>query len=209
MILGTLPYMSPEQVKGQTLDARTDIFSFGVLFYEMIAGKRPFAAESAAALASAILTENPRPLSHYIKAVHPGLERIVRKCLEKHREQRYQTISAVATDLSNIDGKQSGYRLRSKSIRKLVVLSLMIMILAIAGIVLFRKTGNSRHQEITSIAVLPFDNLSGDLSQEYFVDGITEEMINNLAQIRALRVISRTSVMRYKKIEISLPVIYI
>jgi eukaryotic-like serine/threonine-protein kinase len=129
VILGTVPYMSPEQVKGQTLDARTDIFSFGVLLYEMITGKRPFSAENAAALASAILTENPPPLSHDSRDVPEELEAIVRKCLEKDREQRYQAISDVANDLSNIGRTQVAFRIRPKIVRNVGMLSLILLII--------------------------------------------------------------------------------
>ncbi len=98
-IMGTMPYMSPAQVHGQPLDARTDIFSFGVLLYEMVTGQLPFAAESAAGIMSAILTRDPAPLSDYISRCPQELQRIVSKCLQKDRERRYQTIRDVETDL--------------------------------------------------------------------------------------------------------------
>lgn len=101
-IIGTIPYMSPEQVHGQPLDARTDIFSFGVLLYEMLTWQQPFAAGSPAGTISAILTKEPEPLAQFITSCPPELQRIVSKCLEKDRERRYQTIREVATDLENL-----------------------------------------------------------------------------------------------------------
>src|SRR5438128_5677257 len=101
-VIGTVPYMSPEQVKGEQLDARTDIFSFGVVLYEMLSGRQPFASESAAATASAILTREPSPVVRFAPAAPEELQRIVRKGLEKDRERRYQTMRDVATDLNNL-----------------------------------------------------------------------------------------------------------
>ena len=101
-IIGTMPYMSPEQAHGQPLDARTDIFSFGVLLYEMLTGRQLFAAASPAGTISAILTKEPEPLAQYISLCPPELQRIVSKCLEKDRDRRYQTIREVATDLENV-----------------------------------------------------------------------------------------------------------
>ena len=101
-IIGTVPYMSPEQVHGQTLDARTDIFSFGVVFYEMLTGKQLFAAETPAGTISAILTKEPLPLSDYFQTCPQELQRIVNKCLAKDREQRYQTMRDIAIDLESV-----------------------------------------------------------------------------------------------------------
>jgi tetratricopeptide (TPR) repeat protein len=101
-IVGTVPYMSPEQVKGEVLDARSDIFSFGTVLYEMISGHRPFSAKTTAEIISAILTREPQPLANYSIAVPKALEQILRKCLEKDRERRYQTMREVATDLETV-----------------------------------------------------------------------------------------------------------
>ncbi len=102
VIIGTVPYMSPEQVKGEALDACSDIFSFGTVLYEMISGRRPFSAKTMAEIISAILTSEPPQLAHYSVAVPAGLEQILSKCLEKHRERRYQTMREVARDLENV-----------------------------------------------------------------------------------------------------------
>lgn len=105
MILGTVPYMSPEQVKGEKVDTRTDIFSFGVMLYEMITGHRPFAAKSTAEIISAILTVDPPALANYVDGVPAGLEQIVRKCLEKDREARYQTMRDAIAELEVVRRK--------------------------------------------------------------------------------------------------------
>jgi len=102
MIVGTLPYMSPEQVKCETLDSRTDIFSFGVVLYEMLSGHRLFTARTVAETISAILTADPPPLRNYVAELPVELERIVGKCLEKDRERRYQTVREVAIDLERV-----------------------------------------------------------------------------------------------------------
>src|SRR3989441_5311568 len=102
MIIGTVPYMSPEQVRGEKVDARTDIFSFGVMLYEMLSGQQPFASESAAATASASLTLEPPPLARYGDECSEELQRILRKCLEKDRERRYQTMRDLLIDLRTL-----------------------------------------------------------------------------------------------------------
>ncbi len=102
MIVGTVPYMSPEQVRGEGADARSDIFSFGTLLYEMLSGRQPFSAENPASTISAILTREPPPLARYATEVPMELERIVRKCLEKNRERRYQTTRDLVIDLENV-----------------------------------------------------------------------------------------------------------
>src|SRR5688572_21783724 len=102
VIVGTVPYMSPEQVKGQPLDVRSDIFSFGAVLYELITGHRPFPAKTMAEIISGILTSEPRSFASRSIAAPPGLEEIVRDCLKKHREQRYQTMREVATDLESV-----------------------------------------------------------------------------------------------------------
>ncbi len=231
-ILGTLPYMSPEQVTGEQTDARSDIFSFGAMLYEMVSGRHPFVSESAAATASAILTHEPPPLARFAPDIPEELQRIVRKCLEKDQEHRYQSARDLAIDLENIRrqrdsaGVQSLSESRWRSLgdterdlqpvkkqtsptaKRAVVAAAVMVPLLIAGFVYlkrFRQTPVASAPPITSLAVLPLENLSGDASQEYFVDGMTEALTTELAQIRALRVISRTSSMQYKGAKKSLP----
>src|SRR5437870_5867791 len=233
VVLGTVPYMSPEQVKGEKIDARTDIFSFGIVLYEMLSGRQPFANDSAAATASAILTHEPLPLARYCTDVPDELQRIVRKCLEKDRERRYQTMRDVALDLDSCHREREAARATvsqgerttgsvpvttaasDSSKRKFLIsrraliagtlLTLLVGVTLAYWLVFRRATTTARSPEIRSLAVLPLNNLSGDPAQEYFADGMTEALISNLAQIRALKVISRTSVMRYRGSNKSLP----
>ena len=230
-ILGTVPYMSPEQVRGEPLDARTDIFSFGVLLYEMISKRQPFTSQSAAATISAILTYEPPPLARYAPNLPEELQRIVRKCLEKDRERRYQTMRDVALDLENVLRENESMRVASSSSREqqaaiarstgvsskwraafaswpaLLAIALGLT-LVVAALVYMRRSWlmpATAAPEIKSLAVLPLQNLSGDPGQDYFADGMTEALIAGLAKVGALRVISRTSVMQYQRTRKTLP----
>jgi len=224
VIVGTVPYMSPEQVRGEGADARSDIFSFGVLLYEMFSGRQPFAAENAASVISAILTREPPPLARYATGVPIELERIVRKCLEKNRERRYQTMRNLVIDLENVRGEYGAARSsdarresatdedrRQRSIftsRWTLVLSgfgVVLVSIALVYTLRFRGVPATHQPEIRSLAVLPMANLSGDPAQDYFADGMTETLIAGLAKVGALRVISRTSVMQYKGAHKPLP----
>ncbi len=228
LIIGTLPCMSPEQVKGEQLDARSDIFSFGVLVYEMLTGKQPFACDSAAATAAAILTTNPSSLCEILPDAPKELQLIVHKCLEKDRESRYQTMQDVALDLhavtqsltSRASAELATGRITSAEIRNptqwasrlprpLVMTGAALVVTLITGalifIVYFRHAPVRSTSPIKSLAVLPLNNLSGDATQEYFADGMTEAVIAGLGRISALRVISRTSVMQYKASRKTLP----
>jgi serine/threonine protein kinase/tetratricopeptide (TPR) repeat protein len=232
MIMGTLPYMSPEQVKGEKVDARSDIFSFGVLVYEMLTGKQPFACDSAAATAAAILTTDPVSLCEVLPNAPKELQRIVHKCLEKDRQRRYQTMQDVASDLHNAHelkteensrrppteiapSQNSSARLpnparqSTRLSRPLRATAAALIVTVIAGTLIFisyrRQAPISSTSPIKSLAVLPLNNLSGDATQEYFADGMTEAVIAGLGRISALRVISRTSVMQYKASRKSLP----
>jgi serine/threonine-protein kinase len=225
MIVGTLPYMSPEQVRGEVLDGRSDIFSFGVVLYEMITGRQPFGAANAASTISAILMKEAAPVLRYAVKCPEELQRIVGKCLEKDRERRYQTMRDLALDLEHCrreletanttrlpDDRQNTGTLAStsphvkrygffQSRRALIGTAALVIMLgaAIAYALMFRITGPAAvAPEIKSLAVLPLENLSGDPSQEYFADGMTEALISNLSQVHALRVTSRTSVMGFK-----------
>ncbi|HLN99288.1 MAG TPA: protein kinase [Pyrinomonadaceae bacterium] len=180
-IVGTMPYMSPEQVTGGSLDARSDIFSFGVVLYEMISGRQPFTSESAAATVSAILTHEPPPLARYASDVPEEFQRIVRKCLEKDRERRYQSARELLVDLGNLKrDAESGALLAGQltTARRIVLLR--------------------RSKAIDSLAILPLTNASADPNLEYLSDGITENIINNLSQLPKLRVMARSTVFRYK-----------
>ena len=226
MIQGTVPYMSPEQLRGEAADTRSDIFSFGAMLYEVISGRQPFAAESAAATISAILMSEPPPLARYASNVPEELQRIVRKCLEKDQGRRYQTMRDAVIDLDNCrrehqfarttavqaEGPTGGATIATSvsetrrpkspfSRRTLALCTLLALALTLAlTYVLVSRQGTTspRSPAIRSLAVLPLKNLSSDQAQEYFADGMTEALIAELARIGALRVISRTSAMSYK-----------
>jgi len=218
--------MSPEQVRGEDLDLRSDVFSFGAMLYEMVSGRQPFtvAGGSAAATASAILTHEPLPLMRFAPDVPDELQRIVRKCLAKAREQRYQSARDLEIDLKNIR-RQHEYstdtsvstqpslqpkhdtRVFAHPGRIIAVALILVAAISAALFYLFvsRRNGPIAPPVIQSLAVLPLSNLSGDSGQEYFADGMTEALTTELARLGALRVISRTSAMQYKGARKSIP----
>ncbi|HVS21054.1 MAG TPA: protein kinase, partial [Pyrinomonadaceae bacterium] len=173
-IPGTVPYMSPEQLRGESLDARSDIFSFGVLLYEMLSGRQPFVCESATATISAILTDEPPSLASSRADVSEDLQRIVRKCLEKDRDSRYQSTRELVVDLRNLQRDSA-----SSSAPK-------------------RADPHRRRKSIDSVAILPLVNATDDPNVEYLSDGITESTINSLSQLPKLKVMARSTVFRYK-----------
>jgi serine/threonine protein kinase/tetratricopeptide (TPR) repeat protein len=215
VLMGTLGYMSPEQVRGKPSDARSDIFSFGSILYEMLSGGRAFHGDSAADTMSAILREDPPELSSTNQQVSPALDRVVRHCLEKSPEQRFHSARDIAYALEEtlagttatgiVPPKPRGRRLRRWALLTTGVAALLaVLVVADVGGVRRRLFGSKSHA-IQSLAVLPLENLSRDSAQEYLADGMTEALITDLAQIGSLRVISRTSVMRYKGTKKGLP----
>lgn len=205
VLLGTVPYMSPEQVRGEELDGRSDVFSLGVVLYEMVSGRQPFSADSAAGTLSAILTHDPPPVGTR-PDVPAELQRIVRKCLEKDRERRYQSARDLCVDLSNlVRDRSSGIGVVKKAAQprrtaRRAALVAVVTILALIGVGLYFSSLKEEPttKAITSIAVLPFINATGDPTAEYFSDGITEDIINNLTQLSGLKVMARTTVFQYK-----------
>jgi eukaryotic-like serine/threonine-protein kinase len=182
--LGTVAYMSPEQARGDEVDSRTDIWSLGVVVYEMVTGQLPFRGEYEPALMYSILNDKPRLMSSLRSGVPHELERIVEKTLAKRPEERYESVTDLLVDLRALSEEQSE-RLRARR--------------------LGRQDGAETGQRKKSIAVLPFGSLSDSREDEYFSDGTTEDIIAQLSKIGGLRVISRTSVMRYKHSEKSIP----
>jgi serine/threonine protein kinase/tetratricopeptide (TPR) repeat protein len=217
VVMGTAAYMSPEQARGINVDARTDVFSLGIVTYEMICGHTPFPGDTQSDVIAAILKTEPPPLA--APGIPHEMDRIVHRCLKKDREQRYASANAVLDDLKNLRreveaGAAGGITRTPERGRKLfisrswlAVMALGILaVTALGYLLLSRGAATPTSPEIKSLAVLPLQNLSGDPEQEYFADGMTETLISNLTQIRALnRVISRTSVMRYKGSPKSLP----
>lgn len=261
LLVGTVPYMSPEQIEGKPLDGRSDIFSLGIILFQMATGSRPFQGESGPSLMSAILRDAPHPVTASRADLPRHLGRIIQRCLEKHPDDRYQSARDVRYELRGILKEvQSGdsepapaiparpekarAREGSKERRQThpaVMITAIVAAMVIAIVALSRdwsggrgKTPHSAREGQSAgpparslpdpvrppaapppggsvasirpgIAVLPLTNLSGDSSQEFFADGMTEALITDLAKIGGLRVISRGSVMRYKRSGTAIP----
>jgi eukaryotic-like serine/threonine-protein kinase len=245
VVVGTVIYMSPEQARGQDVDARTDIWSLGVVLYEMVAGRLPFEGSTSSEILAAVLSEKEQPLlARYSREAPAELERIVTKALRKDREQRYQTVKDLALDLKRLKQGLEFQAEQERSVqpnldfnaratrgdeqpaaghpaapttddarwRKILTArwALAVAALVTLGVVsfyalMFRGAPPVSQPQIKSLAVLPLENLSGDPTQNYFADGMTEALITELAQIGELRVISRTSVMQYKGARKTMP----
>jgi eukaryotic-like serine/threonine-protein kinase len=211
---GTLPYMAPEQLRGETPDARADIYSLGCVFYEMATGRRAFLEDLAPRLTDAILHQTPAGPRAVNSRVSPQLEAIILKLLDKDPERRYQTGRELRVDLERLRMPTTSVpeaRVKKSIAKPVLAAAVGVVILAAiafgldAGGIRSRLSGGPGHGEIRSIAVLPLENLSRDPEEEYFADGMTEALITEFAQIRALRVTSRTSVMQYKRAQKTLP----
>ena len=210
MTMGTIAYMSPEQARGEELDHRTDIWSMGVVLYEMFSGQLPFKGERDQAIVYSILNEKPKPISELHSEISAPIDQVVAKALEKDLDDRYQTIDEMLDDLKSIsDGiipEEIKARLRRAKLlkrkRAIMYAGAIGFLIIAAAIVLRLFTGGAA--AIDAIAVLPLENLTGDAEQEYFADAATDELIGQLSQIAALRVISRRSIMTYKDQEKSL-----
>jgi serine/threonine-protein kinase len=209
-VIGTAPYMSPEQVRGQPADHRSDIFALGAMLYEMVAGRAAFAGETAAEIMTSVLRTDPPSLCTPADRVPPVLDRVVRRCMEKKPGERFQSAEDVAFALQAISDAADTpalsivppRRRRGPAIAAAVVLAVAAVV---AGALVSRRPAADGGGAIRSIAVLPLENLSRDPEQEYFADGMTDALIGDLAKIGALRVISRTSVMRFKGARKPLP----
>src|SRR5881394_1591924 len=204
--------MSPEQTRGQTVDARSDIWSLGVVIYEMIAGIPPFHGETPSDCIASILTTEPLPLSGVLPEAPLNLESILQKALRKNSDEGYQTIKEMLADLRNLkgeleaEGSSRTIKARGESIvskikahKRGVLLTLAGAILAVAAFAYsFFFVAPAQLPNEKSIAVLPFENRSEDKSNAYFTDGVQDEILTRLSKIRDLKVISRTSTQRYK-----------
>jgi TolB-like protein/tRNA A-37 threonylcarbamoyl transferase component Bud32 len=207
-LAGTLPYMAPEQLLGGDIDARTDIHAAGAVLYEMSTGHRAFPAIERKQLAGAILQSSPRPADSLNPRLSPELTRIIGKCLEKEPDRRYQSAKELAIDLRRLQEPTSAARMAVVGGKKwkgwkLVAAGIVVIMLAAIGLGFVargvrERFGRPTQAPIQSLAVLPLESLSHDPEQDYFADGMTEELTTELSQIASLRVISRTSAMRYK-----------
>jgi serine/threonine protein kinase/Flp pilus assembly protein TadD len=202
-ILGTPAYMSPEQARGKAVDKRTDIWSFGCVLYELLTGRKAFRGETLTDTLAGILEREPDWQS--LPATTPaGIRDLLRRCLEKDSQRRLRDLgdARIQIEKALTPTHHSEYklvRLAWAGVATLIALGSALVALNVGGIRDRFPTRSSSQSD--SIAVLPFENLSHDPEQEYFVDGMTDELITDLASINTLRVISRTSVMQYKKIK--------
>jgi serine/threonine protein kinase/tetratricopeptide (TPR) repeat protein len=209
--IGTVAYMSPEQARGEKVDHRTDIWSLGVVLYEMISGQSPFKGDHEQAIVYSIVNEEPRPLTHLRTAVPVELERIARKAMAKSPRDRYQHADELMVDLRSLTveidsaGVTTGPAKKGFTRKRRGLVFGLVVIIAIALVLARLYLIPEKSEVIDSLAVLPLENLSGDPGQEYFADGMTEELIADLAKMSTLKVISRTSVMRYKETRKSVP----
>jgi eukaryotic-like serine/threonine-protein kinase len=193
-IVGTVSYMSPEQVRGHAVDHRADLFAHGSILYEMLAGRPAFARGSAVETGSAILNDEPASLP---PGVPTQLEAIVRRCLQKNPSDRFQVAGDLADELRGFGSRPR--RATSGKPFRLRRLSIVAAGVAAAAVLVVRNRPlRSPDVERSSIAVLPFVNVSGDKENEYFSDGVTEELINALANVQGLRVAARSSAFAYK-----------
>ena len=218
-VIGTVAYMSPEQIRGRHVDARADLFSFGVVLFEMLAGERPFKRGTAADTMAAILREEPPDFPAATWSVPSALENVVRRCLEKEPDRRFPSARQVVSALEALpDVSPAASRLGAWVRRHRTSLAGAALVLtlaaAVAALGLWRAITAARPKggvpdagpgaaeapaaESTSIAVLPFVNMSPEADQEYFSDGLSEELLNVLAGVPQLRVISRTSSFQFK-----------
>ena len=209
--LGTVAYMSPEQASGQEVDARSDLFSLGVVLYEMVTLKHPFPRTDMGEVVRAIQFESPSSIKQINTAVPFELIRIITKAMEKDRSRRYQDAAAMRADLQRLRDRLEE---RAGKRKAAFAAALSIVLLVTAGAASWRVLRvrerisgkpSKAAPEIKSLAVLPLKNLTGDASQEYFVDGMTEALIGNLTKLGSLRVISSTSAMHYKGSHKALP----
>jgi serine/threonine protein kinase len=208
--LGTIGFMSPEQVQGEKIDHRSDLFSLGVVLYEMITKQNPFKRDSEAATLKAVSDDLPEPLARFKSGLPEGLQAIIDKTLEKDAKTRYQHADGMLSDLMRVkQSLESGQSARSASsptpqtARIWWIAGVMVVVTAVVALIVFKPwvTDTARDDsDKIRLVVLPFENLGGP-EDEYFADGITDAITSRLAKIGGLGVISRTSAKKYRDTE--------
>jgi eukaryotic-like serine/threonine-protein kinase len=210
VLVGTVPYMSPEQAAGEAVDFRSDQFALGSILYEMATGKRPFGGATVAETLTAILRDEPVPARLANPRLAASTARVIDRCLSKDPANRYSSTSDLAKDISLDERSRPTRTGRSRLYAILAGLAALALVLVVfyrrpVSGVLERVVGGTKAPKVASIAVLPFENLSTDAGQEYFVDGVAEALITDLAHVHALRVTSSMSSMRFRDSGKSIP----
>ncbi len=206
-VMGTVGYMSPEQVRGETAGPPSDIFSLGCVLYEALTGRQPFTGKSAADTMAAILKEDPPAIADTGKQAPVELERVIDRCLAKNPAQRFHSAHDLAFALRGLLGTagekpEAAAEPRASRLRMTLAIAAAVVILAGAGLFYWRS---HRAQSIDSLAVLPFANMSGNSDTDYLSDGITESLMDSLSELPNLKVMSRSAVSRYKGKEPDVP----
>jgi eukaryotic-like serine/threonine-protein kinase len=208
-VIGTVAYMSPEQVRGEELDARTDLFSFGAVLYEMATGRLAFAGNTAGVIHEPVLNRTPIPAGRVNPALPTQVDQIIGKALEKDRKLRYQSAADIRIDLQRLKRDTDSSHIASATVpavvnsrpwwrsKEALGVCAIVLVIVLVGAGLFYGF-RGRSQTIDSVAVLPFVNASGDPNSEYLSDGITESLINGLSQLPHLKVMSRDSAFMFK-----------
>jgi len=187
--IGTVPYMSPEQVQGRPVDQRSDIFSAGIILYEMATGMRPFRGSSREEVVSSILRDSPPSVAEVNSTFPDGLGRIVGRCLEKQVDRRYPSVDELHEELR--DAKGAGRRPNLRRLLPLAVAAVLLTLVAL-GVILLPREGGALSRPYT-VAVLPFANLSGDPDKDYIAEGISSALIAQLGEVHGIRVLGRSA----------------
>ncbi len=216
--LGTAPYMSPEQIRGDEIDHKSDIWSFGVIMYEMLTGLLPFKGEYEQAVAYSIVNENPKPVNDNRDDIPVKLVQLVNRALVKDPDGRYRNMEEMISELEKLKREQSREQstdtktVKNKS-RNLITLPIVILSLFVLFFIwywfLFRETTGDNNPEVmtwdNSLAVLPFTNASGQTDQDYFCDGMTKQVLSSLSKLHKMKVISHKTVRKYQDSEKTIP----